>query len=1103
MGVQDSVQDSGHPCVSYSDPACNDGSSLLFLMLPPTAEVMVLKWPPPLLNQFAWESRDSAMKNAQSEDQNGVGSSRGHYVRRIAPFSNILPTLAVFGLWSGALLASLPISATEVDVDLFPYGTPGDLASGTSIPRIGSQDGRYIFHLSSAPDLVPGCSDLNNGNDVFVFDRVNNANRLLTHSALTLTATGNGASSIAAISSDARWVLVGSLATDLVAGLSDINLANDVFLIDQTKQTTTLVSRSALGLGGTANGASTPIAMSADGQWIVFSSTATDLVSGVVDNNNGNDAYLYDRISGNISLVSRSLAPAPTTGIWESKAQGISGDGRWVVFQSRATDLVAGMAAPTSALNVFAFDRVSGSTQLVSRTQGGPTTPTNGDSSTAGISQDGRFVVLNTFATNWFAGISDTNNTSDVVLFDRSTQTTTLLSHAFDNPSQAVDGQSFAYKMSPDGRWILLSNHSSNILGEQTTDVLVFDRQEALFIPVTPLFTYPISAKDFAYPATISDDGRWIAYYRGSARFLPGVTDTNNETDAFLFDRINRVTLLVSHAADDESKTANHYSVPIGSISADGRWLSFFSRATNLIAGVRDNNLSPDSFLFDRVTRTSKPISRSVGIMHPMATNGQSYGAGISADGRWALYGSDGTNIDLGSLSFLPGGREVFLYDAVTRRSELISHTAGLPNSGALGASHPSSISQDGRWILFESNAQNIVPNTTDTNATTDAFLRDRENGVTELLSPTFGNPWNTANRATSATRTSLDGRWVLMSSKATDLVAGVSDSNGSDDVFLRDRQSSTTILVSRAFGSPTLAANGLSSPYGMSEDGRWILYVSSATNLIDGVTYLNSASNVFLFDAKTGSTTLVSHSVTPFTGPNNISFRPRMSADGRWVTFSSLATDLVSDATDSNNAEDVFLFDRLDASIILVSRSAVSSASTGNGSSDSPQISSDGCCIAFSSLATDLKAGLVDSNNAHDAYVFDRNDLSVTLLSRTADSWSVTANGDSGVQAISNDGRFAILGTDASDISDVAGDNGQDTYLVEVDNGATTLLSRRIGPPSEIPNASHFLAATSPDAQFLLLNSTRPNLVEGVVDTNGKVDVFLIRLSLFGDGFE
>jgi hypothetical protein len=1011
--------------------------------------------------------------------------------------------LSILAIGCLGLTALQSTSATGVHVDLVSRGRPGDLASGSSVPRFGSQDGRYFFQSSDAPNLVAGCSDLNNGTDVFVFDRTSSTNKLLTHSASSLAATANDASTVAAVSSDARWVLTGSLATNLVAGMSDVNLADDVFLIDQATQTTTLVSRSSTGLG-TANGQSTPVAISADGRWIVFSSTATNLVEGVVDNNSGNDVYLYDRISGAVSLVSQSLAVMPATGLAESRAQSISGDGRWVVFESRSTDFVAGMAASSSNLNVFAFDRVSHNTQLVSRTQAGPGTPANGDSHAAGISHDGRWIVLNTYASNWFPGMSDTNSGYDIMLYDRSLQSTVLVSHRFDDPLSTGDASSFAHAISPDGRWILIQNQSSDILSAQTTDVLLFDRQTQSFVAVTPLFTFPIPPSENSYPGRMSDDGRWVSYQRGYVGFIPGITDSNSKLDSLLFDRLSGQTLLVSHAVNDESKTANDGSGAAITISADGRWLSYNSAASNLVAGLSDNSVKSSGYIFDRVTRSSIAMSRSAATVHIMSPNGRSYGNDISDDGRWVLYDSDASNVDLGAASALSGfSQQVFLHDTVAESTQLISHSAGTTTEAASASSYANSISQNGRWITFSSRAQNLIDNIVDGNATYDAFLYDRVAGSTELLSPTFSSASITADSGSYGTGISEDGRWVLMKSDATDLVAGASDSNGEYDVFLRDRSNNSTILVSKAFGTSATAANGGSMPWRMSEDGRFIVFTSSATNLTDGITYINASSNVFLFDRTTKAATLVSHSANPLLSANDLSFNPQMTADGRWIAFSSRATNLVGDTTDTNGAEDAFLYDRLDGSIVLVSRSAAASASTGNAASIGPQVSADGCCVAFSSLATDLVTGVVDANGSHDAFVFGRQELSTRLLSRMADLPLQTANGASTSNAISSDGQFVAISSAASDMSTEAGDSRWNVFYVNTGDSTTVLLTKLVGPPSTIQNPTQHSAIMTPDGQHLLLTTDRPNLVGNVADVNRVADVFSITLSLFSDGFE
>ena len=171
-----------------------------------------------------------------------------------------------------------------------------------------SGDGRYVVFMSAAANVVAGQVDTNGTDDVFLFDRVAGVVTLVSRSTAGPTTTGNAPPSRAALSADGRYVLFSSTASDLTA--PDTNGASDVFLFDRVAGTVTLVSHSTAGPTTTGNGPSAGGALSADGRYVLFSSTASDLTT--TDTNGDIDVFLFDREAGTVTLVSQSTA-GPTT----------------------------------------------------------------------------------------------------------------------------------------------------------------------------------------------------------------------------------------------------------------------------------------------------------------------------------------------------------------------------------------------------------------------------------------------------------------------------------------------------------------------------------------------------------------------------------------------------------------------------------------------------------------------------------------------------------------------------------------------------------------------------------------------------------------------
>jgi Tol biopolymer transport system component len=226
----------------------------------------------------------------------------------------------------------------------------------------------------------------------------------------------------------------------------------------------------------------------------------------------------------------------------------------------------------------------------------------------------------------------------------------------------------------------------------------------------------------------------------------------------------------------------------------------------------------------------------------------------------------------------------------------------------------------------------------------------------------------------------SADGAYVAFTSGATDHISGQIDANFGDDVFLWERATGAITLVSRASGSAVTAGNAPSFLPSISADGRYIAFQSYAANLVPGQTDTNNDADVFLYDRVSGTTTLVSHvpgSATA-TGPG-FSSQPFISADGSAIAFGNYNPNLVAGQVDGNANSDVFLYDRLSGTNRLLSHTAGSALMAGNGGSGFAQISADGSTVSFNGFASDLVAG--DYNLHLDTFVHGRPGLDFHTL--------------------------------------------------------------------------------------------------------------------------
>ncbi len=254
--------------------------------------------------------------------------------------------------------------------------------------------------------------------------------------------------------------------------------------------------------------------------------------------------------------------------------------------------------------------------------------------------------------------------------------------------------------------------------------------------------------------------------------------------------------------------------------------------------------------------------------------NNDSYMPVVSADGRFVAFCSYASNMDASSAS------GVFVRDRQLGLTERVSvDSAGTPVNGFYWRI---AISADGRFAAFETDAANLVPN--DTNGTWDVFVHDRQTGVTERASTDSAGL--ESNGPSHQPSLSPDGRFVAFYSSATNLAPG--DANLVDDVFVHDRQTGLTERVS--LGQGGAEGNNLSRWPSISADGRFVAFESSASNLVSWDA--NPWTDVFVRDRLNGTTELVSVSSTGVQG-DNVSGFPSISPDGRYVTFSSNASNL------------------------------------------------------------------------------------------------------------------------------------------------------------------------------------------------------------------
>ena len=898
-------------------------------------------------------------------------------------------------------------------------------------------------------------------------------------------AGGSGDSATPIISPDGRYVLFASTANNLLLTTNDTPIPArfpaplNVFLRDRTNGTTMLVS---VNLSGTAggNGDSLPMGLSTNGQYAVFESVASDLIAG--DTNNATDVFVRDLASGTTLLV--SISTNGQVGNAASRSPTMTPDGRYVAFVSAANNLVAG---DTNGIpDVFVRDLRDNLTTLVS--VGALSTITiylAAGSEAPAISADGRFVAFYSSATNLVPGVP---TGGDVYVRDLVAGTTAWASSAARAAVQAIWGQtnasSFNHALSADGQFVA---YEACAPGATPGIILRYSLSSGLTDLIHTNATVPSGRYENIHDLDMTPDGRFIAFVANAI----GTSGTN--TCIQLWDALSGISTLVSGGLGNQVPANSVCDSPV--LDDSGRFVAFLSNAGNLVS----NSLTGEYHLYLRDTQTGgtrllDADTNGVGSLVSPASAPL-----LSADAGFVAF-------ECGDSSLVPNDSnrdsDLFVRGLADDHVELIS--ARHPDLPSLSPNGPSSlgampISNDGRFIAFASDADNLVPN--DTSGCQDVFVRDMLYGTNALVSVATNG--GSADFPSAEAAISSDGRYVAFTSSADNLVPG--DTNNAQDVFVRDLQSGTTVLASVSIGGSG-PGNGASYSPAISSGGRYVLFRSRALNLALG-SFTAGYENLFVRDLQIGTNYALTH--TTYTSGSPVG---SMTPDGRFVAFcggisgstaklyvwdSQLAELVYTNAVSgivslalSTNGNRIAYYNTggLSPALSAVDRAANTRWTIGpvtSGARSGLRFSGDGRFLAY---ATRL-------NYTNQVYLYDFQTATNVLVSRSYDLGGV-AYGASDSPDISADGRFVAYRSAAANI--VPGDtNGvADVFLYDQLAGATTLLSA-----SRFGNASADNPSRAPvfsgDGQTLVLESWGSDLV--AQDFNHSKDVFAILLRSSG----
>ena len=967
-----------------------------------------------------------------------------------------------------------------------PTSNPLDSPLAYSSEASVSLDGRYVAYEGYLP--IAG----NNRINISVYDKQ-------TGVSTPITTGWDGHSQSPSISADGRYVAYQSNDPTFIAG--DTNGKYDIFVTDRLLGITERISLS--GSGAQGDGDSSAPSISADGRLVAFVSTASNLALG--DTNGIADIFVYDRANRTVDRV--NVAADGTQANAESMVPVISPDGTVVAFNSLANNLIP--QDHNVRWDTYAYDRVAQTLQVITVDSNG-----NGGFGNYGLnfrpalSGDGRLVVFNT---DWGLAPADNNGRWDTYVFDRALNTFMQVSVGSNGQQGNADTEGYV-QISPDGSRVTFFDFSSNLFSDHvqnSADVVVAVREVAPTANVsdvaimegqtgtkTAQFTISLSGAT-VQPITVNyltEDGTASAgadytTVNGSLSFAPGeLTKTVNVpiTSDLTFENNEILALRVSSAVNAVAGKAG-----IGTILNDDPGPSTVSLSG---ATVSEGN--------GGTTTASFGIALSGSWTSPVTVTYS------TADGS-ASAGSDYQGVTDGTVTFAPGetqktvgvtvvgdavneGNENFVFRVTAATNAAIgtaTATGTILNDDSAGglvflttervdvgsdghqavnaSPYDPSISGDGRFVAFRAGDSGLV--TGDSNFADDVFVYDRLSHTIERDSR--GLSGAQPNGISAFTSISADGRYVAFSSLASNLVPG--DDQGHWDVFVFDRQTGNTERVSTASnGSP---GDGDSMDTAISADGRFVAFWSLAGNLVAGDA--NGRADIFVHDRQAGTTEVVSASSNGVFGNAN-AYSPTISGDGRYVAFSSGASNLVNG--DTNGTFDVFLYDRSTHQLKEITAGS-------DGDSGWSSISADGQYLTFSSTASNLVNG--DSNSVEDVFVYDVLNSSIERVSVASDG--TQGNRNSMQPTISADGRYVAYRSGADNL--VSGDTNAVQDLFVFDRQTHTVQRLSIAADGSQANDSIYQSTNldiSADGAIVTYVSDASNLVPN--DTNGAADLFV-----------
>jgi Tol biopolymer transport system component len=601
--------------------------------------------------------------------------------------------------------------------------------------------------------------------------------------------------------------------------------------------------------------------------------------------------------------------------------------------------------------------------------------------------------------------------------------------------------------------------------------------------------------------ADMSPDGRFAIFTSTATDLVAGITDSNGGADVFLRDLEAGTTAILSvDASGTALGTVGNAALGGFVFSPDSTRLLFRTQAATIVAGLTDTNNSPDWFVRDLLAGTTSCVTvNSAGTSTGNSTSFTTEPPVFSPDGSLIAFISLASDL-VGGVSD-PSGRDLFLRDLDAGTTSLVSVTTSGTASG-LTTNDPAEFSPDGRFLAFLDMSPSLVAGVTDTNLFTDLFVRDLELDTTVMVTR---NVDDTAAQFSSSYEWTPRGSAILFDSPGANLVAGVTDANLGNDLFLWNTDTQVIEIVS-VDPSGTSAGDKSSQTIGVDPDGRYIAFASASTNLTAESAGGDVKQDLYVRDIETETTTYIARNDS-----SSVTFSlARFSPDGEHLLYESYDSSEVAGVADTNGKPDLFLYELAtgDKTVVTINAAGTATGATNGTSADDATLSPNGRYISFVSAATDLVPDFTTSST-RELFVRDLVAGVTSLVTAGVDGAGVGYDQFATRDAeFSPDNRFLVFtanGLIASPVTTVFNFNfATNLYAFDVVDRSQNLLTTNaagtapanggLAGPFE-SGVEPFSFIVNPAGESVFFLSTFTDMVTGVTDTSATMDAFLADL--------